>query len=234
MPSIRNARALCSGDIPLLSGYMSTCSIFGVTSASFSTQGCLIWEGPGIWRRKLLWVSCQHCRWCGCHGRSRECLVDKTEGCFAGETDALFLVWATAEPTQTSLSIALCVLCFLLQTVFVAALSTHTWRGNQWELSTKYLKCCNLAHSFRKLSPECLYFGIHNQQEASDNFDLSLFMEQYHLLSHACYEETFIDFLKLSDLRVRPQGNSVMMFTGLLVENRPAGHTPAQEDKCLV
>lgn len=114
MPSIRNARALCSGDIPLLSGYMSTCSIFGVTSASFSTQGCLIWEGPGIWRRKLLWVSCQHCCWCGCHGRSRECLVDKTEGCFAGETDALFLVWATAEPTQTSLSIALCVLCFLL------------------------------------------------------------------------------------------------------------------------
>lgn len=107
-PSIRNVSALCSRDILLLSGYVSTCCIFGVTSASFSTQG---WERIGLWRRKLLWVNCQQCHWCGCHGRS---MVDETKRCFAGETDALFPVWATAEPTQTSLSVTHCMLCFLL------------------------------------------------------------------------------------------------------------------------
>lgn len=112
MPSIRNVSALCSGDIPLLSGYVSTYNIFDMTSPSFSTLGCLIWEGIGLRRRKLLWVNCQQCHWCGCHGRSSKCLVDKTERCFAGETDALFLVWATAEPTQTSLSITHCMLYF--------------------------------------------------------------------------------------------------------------------------
>lgn len=114
MPSIRNVSVLCSRDILLFFGYVSTYSIFGMTSASSSTQGWLIWEGIGLWRRKLLRVNCQQRHWCGCHGRSSECLVDKTERCFAGETDALFLVWATAEPTQTSLSIIHCVLCFLL------------------------------------------------------------------------------------------------------------------------
>lgn len=114
MPSIRNVSALCSRDILLLSGYVSTYCIFGMTSASFSTKVWLIWEGIGLWRRKLLCIICQQCHWCGCHGRSSKCLVDKTERCFAGETDALFPVWATAEPTQTSLSVTHCVLCFLL------------------------------------------------------------------------------------------------------------------------
>lgn len=62
---------------------------FGMTSASFSTQGWLIWEGIGLWRRKLLWVTCPECHWChwcGCHGRvSEECLIGGAEGCCAGE-----------------------------------------------------------------------------------------------------------------------------------------------------
>jgi len=59
-----------------------------------------------------------------------------------------------------------------------------------------------------------------------------------HLLSHARYGEIGISFLKLSDLRVRPQGHSVITTTGQnrkekkkrkkekekTVENRPAGH----------
>lgn len=59
-------------------------------------------------------------------------------------------------------------------------------------------------------------------------------MGLHHSLSHACYEETSIDFLKLSGLRVRPRGNSVMMFTGLCVENRPAGHALGKEGKQLI
>lgn len=72
MPSIRNVSVLGSRDILLLSGYVSTYSIFCTTSASSSTQGWLIWEGIGLWRRKLLRVNCQQCHWCDCHGRSRE------------------------------------------------------------------------------------------------------------------------------------------------------------------
>lgn len=57
-------------------------------------------------------------------------------------------------------------------------------------------------------------------------------MGQHHPLSNACYEETYVDFFfKLSDLRVRPRGNSVIMFTGLHVDNRPAGHALGKEGK---
>lgn len=48
---------------------------FGMTPTSFSTQGWLIWEGTGLWRRRLLWVTCPEfhwCHWCGCHIRSSQ------------------------------------------------------------------------------------------------------------------------------------------------------------------
>lgn len=73
----------------------------GMTSASFSTQGCPIWEGIGLWRRKLLWVTCPERYRCGCHGRgSEESLKSEAEGCRAGETDALLPVWAAVESIQ--------------------------------------------------------------------------------------------------------------------------------------
>lgn len=76
---------------------------FGMTSASFSTQGCLIWEGIGLWRRKLLWVTCEchRCHWCSCDSRgSEESLIGEAEGWCAGETDALLLVWAAVGSIQ--------------------------------------------------------------------------------------------------------------------------------------
>lgn len=49
-----------------------------------------------------------------------------------------------------------------VQTVFVAVLSAHTWKGSQWELYAECIKYWKLASSFGKQNLECLRFGTHS------------------------------------------------------------------------
>lgn len=93
---------------------------------------------------------------------------------------------------------------------------------------TECLKHCKLAVCFGKLSPECLHFDPRNYWETSTNFELSLLLWGSIIPSpmHAMKKWASIFWSSLTR-RVRPQRNSVMIqFSGLLVEDRPAGHAP--------
>ena len=85
---------------------------FGMTSASFSTQGWLIGEGIGLWRRKLLWVNCpecHRCHWSCCHGRSSEqCLIGRQRDAVLEKQMLSSLSGQQQSPLRLSLSLTVC------------------------------------------------------------------------------------------------------------------------------